>query len=93
MREDLERIIGEFIVNNFLFGDHTRLSPETSFIEGGVIDSTGILELITFIEDTFHFKIEDHEIIPENLDSIRKAAAFIARKREENSRAKICLAN
>jgi acyl carrier protein len=93
VREDLEKIINEFIVSNFLFGDDTLVSPETSFIEGGVIDSTGILELITFIEDTFHFKIEDHEIVPENLDSIRKVAAFIARKCEENTPSELGLAN
>jgi acyl carrier protein len=93
LKDDLEKIINEFVVSNFLFGDDTLVSPETSFIEGGVIDSTGILELITFIEDTFQFKIEDHEIIPENLDSIRKLAVFIARKREENTPSGHGLAN
>jgi acyl carrier protein len=93
VREDPEKIINEFIVSSFLFGDDTLVSPETSFIEGGVIDSTGILELITFIEDTFHFKIEDHEIIPENLDSISNVVAFIARKLEEKTFSKLASAN
>lgn len=69
-----------FIVDNFLFGDGDDLKEETSFLEGGIIDSTGILELITFLEETYNVKIEDAELVPENLDSIANVAKFIGQK-------------
>lgn len=73
--------IRAFIVENFLFGeDAAWLGEDTSFLESGVIDSTGILEVITFIEETFGIHVEDEEIVPENLDSLKKLAAFLARK-------------
>lgn len=73
--------IRAFIVENFLFGeDAAWLEEETSFLESGVIDSTGILEIIMFIEETFGIHVEDDEIVPENLDSLKNLAAFLARK-------------
>lgn len=73
--------IRAFIVENFFFGeDKDWLGDETSFLESGVIDSTGILEIITFIEEKFDIHVEDDEIVPENLDSLKNLAAFLARK-------------
>lgn len=72
--------IHEFIVENFLFGDGEQLTNETSFLDSGIIDSTGILELITFLEETYNIKIEDDELIPENLDSLNSVAKFIEQK-------------
>ena len=73
--------IRAFIVDNFLFGeDAAWLGEETSFLESGVIDSTGILEVITFIEETFGIHVEDDEIVPENLDSLKNLAVFLASK-------------
>jgi len=69
-----------FMVDNFLFGDGERLKEDTSFLESGIIDSTGILELVTFIEETWGIKIEDDELVPENLDSLNRIAAFLAKK-------------
>lgn len=72
--------IKDFIVENFLFGDGGALKDETSFLASGIIDSTGILELITFLEDTYNISIKDEELIPENLDSINNVAAFLQKK-------------
>jgi acyl carrier protein len=56
------------------------LSDDTSFLESGVIDSTGLLELIGFIERTYGFRLNDEELVPDNLDSLRKLTLFIERK-------------
>ena len=73
-------IARKFIVENFLFGDGQQLRDDTSFMESGIIDSTGILELITFLEEKYEIKIEDDELIPENLDNLQNVARFIERK-------------
>ena len=73
--------IRAFIVENFLFGeDAAWLDEETSFLESGVIDSTGILEIITFIEEKFGIHVEDDEIVPENLDSLVNIERYLSRK-------------
>lgn len=80
--------IRQFIAENFLFnplssgGDGFDLSDDASFLDEGVIDSTGTLELVIFVEDTFGIEVIDHEIEPENFDSVNKLAAYIARKAE-----------
>ena len=75
----IETIHG-FIVENFLFSEGEQLTNETSFLDSGIIDSTGILELITFLEETYNVKIEDDELIPENLDSLNNVVKFIGQK-------------
>ena len=77
--------VRDFIVETFLFGNEEGLKPETSFLEEGIIDSTGVLELVTFLEETFSIHIEDDELIPENLDSIQNVAAYIARKQQTSA--------
>ncbi len=72
--------IKAFIVDNFMFGSSDGLTEETSFLDEGIIDSTGILELVDFLEQEFNIKIEDEELVPENLDSITNVDAFIERK-------------
>ena len=79
MKEVREKV-REFVVENFLFGDDNGLEDDTSFLEDGIIDSTGVLELVEFLEDTFSIKVEDDELIPENLDSIANIQAFMAKK-------------
>lgn len=74
------REIRDFVINNFLFGEAGSLTDDTSFMEGDVLDSTGILELVTFLESTYGIKTEDQEMVPENLDSVNRVAAFVARK-------------
>lgn len=73
--------ITNFIIDNFLFGDDEGLEDDISFLEEGIIDSTGILELITFIEEEFSIEIEDEEMIPENLDSINNLLTFLDKKK------------
>jgi len=72
--------VREFVVENFLFGDGEALKYDTSFMEEGIIDSTGILELVFFLEETFGFSVEDDELVPENMDSLQNIALFIDRK-------------
>jgi acyl carrier protein len=67
-------------VENFLFGDANGLQDDTSFLEEGIVDSTGVLELIEFIEKEFGFQLKDEEIVPENLDSTDNIAQFLKRK-------------
>ena len=82
MDSTLAAEIRRFIVDNFLFGqDSARLTDEGSFLENGVIDSTGFLELVTFLEQTYDIAIADRELVPENLDSLRRVTEFVARKR------------
>ena len=72
--------IKTFIVENFLFGEDNGLKDETSFLDEGIIDSTGILELVDFLEQEFSIAVEDEELIPENLDTIANVDNFISRK-------------
>ena len=72
--------VREFIIENYLFGDGDTLAEDTSFLESGIIDSTGILELIFFLEETFDVKIEDDELVPENMDSLKNISQFMERK-------------
>ena len=72
--------IRQFIVEDFLFGDDNGLKDDTSFLDEGIIDSTGILELVSFVEEEFSISVEDEELIPENLDSIMNVVAYLERK-------------
>lgn len=72
-----------FILENFLFGEEKGLpGEEESFLQSGIIDSTGILEVVAWIEDTFNVKVSDVDLLPENFDSIRQLADFINRSVE-----------
>lgn len=73
--------IREFILANYMFtDDQSRLPDEESFMQSGAMDSTGILELIMFIEESFGIKVADEEMIPANLDSVHNVTAFVQRK-------------
>jgi len=78
---DIRETVRAFIIDNFLFGDAGELENETSFLDSGVIDSTGMLELITYLEEHFNIRIEDEEMLPENMDSLNNVAAFLERKK------------
>lgn len=74
--------IRQFIIDNFLMGqDSDSLKDDSSFLEDGVIDSTGVLELVGFLEENYEIKVEDEELIPENLDSIKNICAYLETKR------------
>jgi len=73
-------IIRKFIHENFILDEGDHLKDGDSLLEKGVIDSTGVLELVAFIEEKYGITVEDEELIPENLDSIRNITDFIWRK-------------
>ncbi|HZP02566.1 MAG TPA: acyl carrier protein [Terriglobia bacterium] len=79
--EKIEHRLRKFVIDNFLFGEpNGSLSDDDSFVEKGIIDSTGILELVAFLEKHFQIRVEDEELTPDNLDSVNKVAAYIRRK-------------
>lgn len=77
---DIESEIREFVVNNFLFGKADGLTDDESLLENGIMDSTGVLELVGFLQERFDIQIEDDEIVPSNLDSIKNLARYVSRK-------------
>ncbi len=77
----IENVVREFLAENFpLSGASDELSRDESLIEAGVIDSTGVLELIGFIEERYEIEIADEEVLPENLDSIGNIGRFVTGK-------------
>jgi acyl carrier protein len=73
--------IRRFVNDNFLFGQASEeLADDDSFLEKGIIDSTGVLQLVGFIQQTYDIVLEDEDLVPENLDSVRRVAAFVERK-------------
>ena len=78
-----------FITDNFLFGDASdafAFSDDDSFQERGIVDSTGVLELVCHLQERYAITIDDDELIPDNLDSLSKVARFVDRKRRETVR-------
>ena len=82
MSDAVQKKIRDFIVENFLFGDDSQPLPgNLSLMENDMVDSTGILELVGFLEEGFGLTVADADIVPANLDSIDRIAAFIERKK------------
>ena len=80
--EELRAQLRQFIEDTFLMGTRAEpLADDASFLEHHVLDSTGFLELIAFLEETYAIKVADQEMVPENLDSLDSLVAFVARKR------------
>ncbi|GFO64849.1 acyl carrier protein [Geomonas paludis] len=73
--------IRSFVVENFLFGDAGELTDDSSFIREGIVDSTGILQLVAYLQEHYQVAVTDEELIPENLDSVQRVAAFVEGKR------------
>lgn len=69
-----------FILENFYVSDPEELTDEVSLLDSGYVDSTGMMEIILFIEGEYAIHIEDHETVPDNLESISRIAAFVSRK-------------
>lgn len=81
-----ERQIRQFILSSFLFtDDESKLRSEDSLLEQGIMDSTGVLELVAFLESQFGIGVADSELVPENLDSVNRIMAFVSRKRADVS--------
>ncbi|MBC7226318.1 MAG: acyl carrier protein [Thermoflexales bacterium] len=73
--------IRRYILENFLFtDDETRLRDDVSFLEEGIVDSTGVLELVMFVEETFGIEVPDEEILPENFDSVERLTRYVEAK-------------
>jgi acyl carrier protein len=70
----------EFIAHNFLFRAEFSLGDEDSFMEAGILDSIGVLHIILFLEENYHIKLSDDEIVAENLDSIHNLKKFVDQK-------------
>lgn len=83
MADALRDQIRAFILENYLFTDDTSaLDLDASLLERGIVDSTGMLEIIFFIEEQLGVKVKDEEMIPENLDGVNRIAAFVEAKRQ-----------
>jgi len=80
--QDIKNQVRQFIADNFILGaEGVTLADDDSFLEHQVLDSTGFLELISHLEETYGIKVLDDEMVPENLDSLHNVAEFVARKR------------
>lgn len=81
MSDSINSVVSTFLIDNFRFGDTSvAIAPDESLIEAGFIDSTGVLELVAFLEERFGFTVDDADIVPENLDSLSAIARYIERK-------------
>lgn len=77
----IEADVRQYIIDKLLFGrTDSEVGGDTSFLESGLIDSTGVLELVAFLEEKFHMKVEDEDLIPANLDSINALTRYVAGK-------------
>jgi acyl carrier protein len=79
---DVKNRVRQYIVDSILMvSDGTELSDRTSLLERNILDSTGVLELASFLEETFQIEVADHELVPANLDTLEGIAAYVERKR------------
>jgi acyl carrier protein len=79
-QEHIRGEVRDFIRKNFIFSDKKKLSDDESLLGSGVVDSTGVLELIAFLETRFEVKFEDNELVADNFDSINKVISFVSQK-------------
>lgn len=85
MTQDISLAVRRFIAENFLFRDDAAgIANDASLLDAGIIDSTGVLELVCFLESTFGIQVADEEMLPENLDSIRAISEYVGRKLSEH---------
>jgi len=80
---DIRDQVRQFILTNFYVPDPATITDEASLLKSGIVDSTGVLEVISFLEETFQVTVADDEMTPDNLDSILRISAFLDRKRTE----------
>jgi acyl carrier protein len=78
---DIEREVRDFVVKHFLSGHAEKLRDDGSLL-GDVVDSMGVLELVGYLQDRFKITVDDEEVVPANLDTVRSVAAFVAKKLE-----------
>lgn len=78
--DTIARDIRDFVVTNFLYGEAGGLTDDQSFLDNGIIDSTGVLELVGYLEQRFDIGVSDRDLVPENLDSVANVARYVERK-------------
>ena len=78
---DIKERVRQFVVTTFYVPDPSQVTDTVSFLDTGIVDSTGVLEIIAFIQSEFGVAVEDDEILPENLDGVAKIAEYVQRKR------------
>lgn len=71
-----------FLVESFLLGEDDGFADDASLVDAGIVDSTGVMEVVTFLESSFGIHIDDEELVADNLDSVDRLAAFVRRKLE-----------
>jgi acyl carrier protein len=78
---EIKKQVRDYVVDNFLMGPQAgELTDDTSFLARSILDSTGFLELVGFMEEAFHIKVEDEDMVPDNLDSLNAIEAYVNRK-------------
>ena len=77
---ETRKILRDYVVDSFIKDNGAQLDDDFSFIDEGIIDSVGVLELVAFLETTFHIRVEDEELVPNNLDSINRLVAYVESK-------------
>ena len=79
--EQIEREVRQFVIDNFLFGEgQAQFSNNDSFLEKGLVDSMGILTLVSFVQETYAIPVADEDLVPENWDSVKRIAGFVQGK-------------
>ena len=79
--QDIKNLVRKFLLDNFVMGSNIVINDDTSFMAAHILDSTGFIELILFIEETFDVKVDDAEMLPENFDSLVNIDGYVERKR------------
>jgi acyl carrier protein len=78
--KDLKAVVRQFLLDNFVMGTNVTIADDASFMKGHILDSTGFIELIMFIEDTYGIKVDDAEMLPENFDSLNNIERYVTKK-------------
>jgi acyl carrier protein len=89
--ETIRKDLRDFITRNYLVGQKETFQDSASFLEHGIIDSTGILELVAFLQDRYEILIDDEELVPDNLDSLDNVTAYVCRKLSGLTRESACI--
>ena len=79
--QDIKNSVRKFLLDNFVMGGNVTIADDTSFMKAHILDSTGFIELILFIEESFDVKVDDAEMLPENFDSLLNIEGYVDRKR------------
>jgi acyl carrier protein len=77
---EIREKVRQFIISNFYVADPATLADDASLLDAGIVDSTGVLEIISFIESEFSVTVEDQEMLPENLDAVSNIVKFVQKK-------------